>query len=296
MNINEFRSEAIEFICNNNEDINVCEIDTLKNNGLKLCGIAIRRGDEKIVPTIYLENFYKDYEYGVSIEAIADQIMELSEKSKYAGEFDETHIMDYERIKEKIFIKLINTNDNAEMLNDLPHRHFIDMSMIAYVDIGDICGMNATFTVKKEHIQLWGVSEEELLDFAYNNTKKQGYTYTDIGGMVNDMIRRKNNCDRECEITELGRMFVMRSEKLTFSAVCMTYDDVLDEFIKDRCDGVYILPSSIYEIILVPDRGEYTENDFSDIVKDVNKCAVDLEDRLSSNAYYYNSENGYSIV
>ena len=296
MNINEFRSEVIEYICNNYEGVNVCECDTVKNNGLRLYGIAIRHGNEKVVPTIYLENFYRDYEDSVSLEVIIGRIMELNEKSRFTGDFDENYITDFERLKEQIFIKLVNTNDNAEMINDLPHRHFLDLSMIAYVDIGKMCGMTATFTVKKEHLQLWGVSEEELFDFAYNNTRKQGYTFTDIGGMVNDMVRRKNNCERDCEIVELGRMFVMRSEKLVFSAVCMTYDDVLDEFIKDKYEGVYILPSSIYEVILVPDNGEYDQNGFSDMVKGVNRDVLDLEDVLSSNAYYYNSENGYSIV
>jgi hypothetical protein len=48
------------------------------------------------------------------------------------------------------------------------------------------------------------------------------------------------------------------------------------------------LPSSIHESILVPADGNVDLDFFKDMVKEVNRSAVNEEDRLIDNAYFLN--------
>lgn len=52
----------------------------------------------------------------------------------------------------------------------------------------------------------------------------------------------------------------------------------------------YILPSSIHEILLVPDNGDKTADDLRDMVREVNATQVSPEEKLTDNVYHYDSK------
>ena len=66
----------------------------------------------------------------------------------------------------------------------------------------------------------------------------------------------------------------------------MFYDNVLEEFAEKMQDDIYILPSSLHEVILVPRKGLEPGN-LRSIVEDVNKTVVTKEEVLGENVYLY---------
>ena len=56
------------------EEYNIQLNSILKNNSIHMDGIVIRKGEERITPNIYVEEFYEDYENEVPIEDIIDRI------------------------------------------------------------------------------------------------------------------------------------------------------------------------------------------------------------------------------
>lgn len=52
----------------------------------------------------------------------------------------------------------------------------------------------------------------------------------------------------------------------------------------------YILPSSIHEILLVPDNGDKAADDLRDMVREVNATQVSPEEKLTDNVYHYDSK------
>lgn len=294
MNINEFRSELINYLNNTLTDAEAGENDVIKNNGLRLRGIVIKRPDVIVSPSIYIENFYQRYINGEKIEEIAEDIIELDNVYRFRGEFNPEEFFDFKCIKDLLRIKLINTADNEELLENIPSRKFMDLSEVVYCDVSNMINADGTILVRNEHMNKWGVDTEELIDTAYNNTRNYGVDIEDIADVIGAISDDKECFFRDEEFK--NRMYVMRCGKKMFGASGMLFDDVLDEFLKDRCQGVYIVPSSIHEVIILPDSGEYEGEYINDMIKTVNKENLDAEDVLSSHAYYYSSEDGYSIV
>ena len=52
-----------------------------------------------------------------------------------------------------------------------------------------------------------------------------------------------------------------------------------------------MIPSSINEILLVPDNGDMTADALRDMVQEVNAKEVSPEERLSDNVYHYDSKD-----
>ena len=57
-----------------------------------------------------------------------------------------------------------------------------------------------------------------------------------------------------------------------------------------------ILPSSVHEVILVPDDGITGKEFYTDMVKEVNDAQVEPEERLSYNVYYYDRVLGKVVI
>ena len=59
----------------------------------------------------------------------------------------------------------------------------------------------------------------------------------------------------------------------------------------EKLDGnFYVLPSSVHEILLLPDRFAPEHQFLKELVQDVNANEVDPKDRLSDNVYHYDAK------
>ena len=65
-------------------EVKVEAIHVPKNNGVVLQGITVRRPEEKVVPTIYMERFYEDYLEGRDMDDILEEFMEIYEEQETA--------------------------------------------------------------------------------------------------------------------------------------------------------------------------------------------------------------------
>lgn len=67
--------------------------------------------------------------------------------------------------------------------------------------------------------------------------------------------------------------------------------DLLKNFADEIQDDLYIIPSSIHEVLLVP-AGETAGNgrELSEMVQEVNRTQVEREETLSDHVYFYSRE------
>lgn len=289
MSIIEFRDLIIDRITGVLEDTKVTKCDALKNNGVYLYGICLNNKNSNVYPTIYLERYYQRYLSDEPIENIVTDILEYDEENRFSGEFDVDLFFDFERLRDRLFVKLISREKNKDFLKSVPSRDFLDLSIVVYCDVSDMCGQRASITIKKEHVSKWNVTEDELIDIAMDNTRGSKPKITDMSYYIDKVTGETRDDSR-------GKMYVMTNDALIFGAVSMLSDDLLDEFLQNKARGVYILPSSICEVILVIDNGEYDNYAFDEIINQVNIETLSEEEILSTHAYYYSAENGYSIV
>ncbi|MFQ9151523.1 MAG: DUF5688 family protein [Blautia sp.] len=81
-----------------------------------------------VSPTIYLEEFYREYKNGMSLREIASRICEVYEKRCRGIPFSLEYFLDFEKMKERIFCKLINWELNKELLNEVPNIPCLDLA------------------------------------------------------------------------------------------------------------------------------------------------------------------------
>ena len=85
-------------------------------------------------------------------------------------------------------------------------------------------------------------------------------------------------------------MYVMTNEQQINGATVLIYDNVIQEFACQKNTSLYILPSSIHEMILIPAEEFGDPSGLRALVREANHSIVSLGDILSDSVYFYDLE------
>lgn len=263
-----------------------------------LDGLSIRVNEQgmNISPTIYVNHMYEDYvtteNLNATLERAAEGFMKAMEQKE---SINVNELTNAECAKDKIVFQLINTEQNKEMLANMPHREFKDLSVI-YRMVVKIDGEGIASTpVHNGLADTLGFTEEQLFKLAAENTKR---LLPPVVKSMNDVMREifmKDGMPPEIADMMLGempleqQMYVISNNKGINGAVSMLYEDGLHDLAEKLGSDLYIMPSSIHEVIAVStDMGN--PNELAAMVAEINMDQVALDERLSNQVYHYDKE------
>lgn len=272
--------------------------DVMKNNGVVLRGITLMQDDSNISPTIYLNPYYDAYENGeITIAAIVADVLETYKQNKSSCNIDMKFFLNYEAVKSRIIFKLINTEKNRELLKDIPHIPFHDLSIVFQYLVSGEQFRNAAILIRNVHIGLWRVNARDLYECAMENTPLlQGYELADMKTILGEYYASGVIDDEAIEdMQQEVPMYVLSNKSRVNGAACILYKDLLKDFSIEMDKNLYILPSSTHEVILLPSDGTQESAHLKAMVQEVNRTQVDEEEVLSDSVYYYDREKDVII-
>lgn len=294
MNYNEFKEYLIEELSRRlGGDVTLSYKEVLKNNGIILDGLILADKESNISPTVYVNDFYDCFLGGMELKEIADEIENVYNRKNLDGNFETSFFMDLESVKSKIAFKIINAGLNNKLLETVPHRNYLDLAICYYVVVDEKMISNGTILITNEHMKMWKLQEEDLYEFAMTNSPRiREAQIMDMKDMLHELIIENN---REEDIDFLdgnmdGCMYVLSNKDKIFGAAAILYDDLIKNFSRKVNANLYILPSSIHEVIIVPENCVDDSDYLNDMVCEVNATQVPKSEILSDHAYFYDSE------
>ena len=155
------------------DNVTVYIHSTVKNNATKRHGLTIAEKDLNIFPTIYLEEYYQQFQSGSSVESIVGDIMRLYTEVRFQRPFEGEFIKEYQSIKGKIVYHLVNRETNKDLLKEVPYEKYLDLAVIYYVLLEVNSYGMASMMIRHEHLKMWHVTEKEISKEAYKNTRRR---------------------------------------------------------------------------------------------------------------------------
>lgn len=287
--------ETVEGILGTEHDVKVQAV--IKNNSTHLTGLVIKNTNDTVAPTIYLEQFLEDYRAGrVDIESVSRQIVSVYKRSVGKITFDVASITDFSACKDNICYKLINAERNGQLLSEMPHVLVHDLAVVFFIFLGKETSFGtASIAIRNHMMDLWDTTTEELLDIAKKNTHRLlPSSIRPISNVLSEMIPGSFDNDEffdmEAAATGLDTIFVCSNTATFWGAGVILYDDVL-KGVADSSEAkdLYIIPSSIHETLLIPNRGMDVAF-LKQMVHEVNATAVAPEEVLSDSVYVYRAD------
>ena len=261
----------------------------VKNNGLLLDGLTISPPDSKMAPTVYLNTYYEEAEEGLPLDVITEQILLICEENPGFPPDLAEQLKHFPFVRDRIAYKLVNAEENAILLSDVPHFRYLDLAIVFYLIVSENEEGQMTALVHNEHLDLWSITREELGELAEANTIRLMPSRI---APIEEVI-----CGLEPLETLSGQealppvyLYVLTNERGINGASCLLYPGVLKNFAEQVEDDLLILPSSIHEVLLAPSKQALPLEDLNEMVSCINQSDVPTEDRLSNHIYCYSRE------
>ena len=272
----------------------VMETTVIKNNTSKL-GITVKLPNTKATPVVYVDDMYDYYNNVNDLNDTLNKAISLIESN--INSIKNTKVDDAVSnligdIKGNVFPRLVNTKTNEVMLKNTPHRDFLDMSIVYYIETyNDRLNCIESIRITNELMECENISEEELYHNSMKNMLEKEKSR--LMPMIKVIMSIQFGIPlMETEISEsdfLGGDFVMLSNERGINGSRRLLDTkALIKASEIAESDLYILPSSTQEVLIVSvNEINASVSELKNMVSEVNMNEVSKEERLTDNVYIF---------
>ncbi len=273
-------------------DFQVTEVE--KNNNVKKIAIVAGMYEESSSIVIYIEGYYEEYINGVCIEQIVYSMSAFIQSNQI--EIDIEEIKYFDKIKDRLFFRLINYKANKAALGNIPHIKYLDLAIVFSLGFKDEGYM--TMTINNTLMEVWGKSVEEL----YEQTKKStpslfGISFRTMNDVLLELAIEKfkeesdalEGVEKVLKKVELP-LYILTNEIGINGSAVMLYEGTLKEIAEGFGSDLIILPSSIHEVLILAYEEDLDIDELKEMVYMINRSEVPVVDILSDNVYRYSRE------
>lgn len=285
LDYNEFKEILIKQIQSElQESIRLQMTSVKKNNSCEKEGVTFTGDNNNLCPGIYFQDLYEYYQEENDLVECVNLVFEFM-KSKQVIQNAEI-LNNWDLIKSKVRMEVINKKWNEELLVEVPFREMCDLAVICRVIFHEDEEGRASCLVKKDMLRLWNISEGELWDAAYENLKEYDFCVRKMRDVLSAFFEEIHTEDDE-QNAENEMMYVISNVNYIGGAAGILRADILSGLSEKYDSDLYILPSSIHELILLPVSEEMCAAELKQMVMTVNRECVAPEEQLSNKVYCF---------
>ena len=281
--IDQVKVDLPERLSGTLEGAMVNETQVNKLQGLSYGGISIVPEDSIMGLTMDMQPYFQMLSGGMDYESVMERIADTAavtyaERPAFTVEFIEC----YEAVKDRLMIQLIGREGNEEILQRIPHHPIEDMEVVYRLHVQDTADGRATALVTNAMLEHYGITAEQLQQDAFVSAlSHEPYEIKTIAEIINELVG--------AEVIPKGELpvYVASNKERMNGAGVIAYPGFMEDATKRLGGNFYVLPSSIHEVILVPDTFEISSRELQDMVKAINAEQVKPKDKLSDRVYHY---------
>lgn len=248
------------------------------------------------VCALYVGDLYEEYRRGLGMDMIVKDVVKRLQGISRTDIIEKAKIIsDYDKIKNYLFIRLINKNKYEADLRDSVYRTIGDIAMVLYVRMGEIEGYTSSMKVKQHMLEKWDMDRDEVFEAALLNTYfisppriycwekmlfDTHYEGENFMNLLSDYPIRRGavgNC--------------LSTVKRTNGAVAVFLPGVASRLADLMQGNLYLVFTSIHEVMIHNEKTADPEN-LRHVLIDTIKETTPEEDVLTFHIYHYDRATG----
>lgn len=272
MTYSEFKTRMTEdvkkYMSENHPGYEVSFKNVTKVNRDQVEMIAVSNKVTHEGPGVDVKELWEDmHRRGMSYEEMSEEVMKRLDLT--LKEIPKIVTDDLSDFKSRAILTLINTEKNKNILAYVPHRAYYEFSIVYRIVAYEDGEKTTTGMITNKMLEKSGYTEDELYQFAYENTKKDAVIGKAFG------------------------MFYLTTKRRVHGAASILFPELVKE-IADHCGcDLYLVPSSTVEWLVIPEREILGNAAFVNRgLRNSNAQAEREEEILGERCYYYDYKTG----
>ena len=244
---------------------------------------------------INMDRLKKILETHQDMEEVFAEVDHIAKMTTREGKMDD--LFNYDKIKEKLFIRVQNTKNARRHLTDRIYTQKADLAITYHAVVKMNESGITSLVIGENELEAYHITKEQLHEDAMRNAAK----------IFPCKVFDQEECIEAClhegdTVSELmkdpgsvtmtpGRFLVVTNEKQMGGAAALFYPGVMEKLAESARGNYYILPSSTDEVLVLPDDGTMNFEMLNALVQTVNREMVSEDIFLGNEAYYYDAKN-----
>lgn len=257
-------------------EVNVEQVP--KINGVKEAMIVEFNSDgcRMAGPNIYLDDLYMSFMQHEDLDMLLKDTACKITAFTGTQNLGQNETVDMLQYRSDIIKVLVNTEMNKDLLKAAPHKDFLDLSVTYRIAVNESGGNGyATALITNELLDELKMTPEELDTLAEENSRRKLKT----------------------QVIAIGpKARMMITTGMAFGGINLQRTDEIRKIADELDSDLYLLPSSIHDVMVFAESVCDDENKFFEMLKSGNDECNDAGENLSYNIYYYDrTENKLEI-
>ena len=310
------------------EEVTVRKI--LKNNDTAFDSVTVKQPGCNMTPTLYFQDLKRSFDEGMQMDELARSVLSFSRTGSGVWPAEDFDPGDYSYFRDKVMFRLVSSGKNRQYLRHRPHRSNLDLEIVYYYQCRIGKESMGTISVGDEDLNRWGISEEDIYRDALRNTPiLNPPVICPITDLLNSFLDPEEGTDPHTPVRDTDPeestdphtpvcdtdpdegdeievpvyepdlygntpvpLLVLTNESKYCGAACMLYEGLLRNLSDEIRSDLFIIPSSIHEVLLLPDEGEFSEEELSALVCEINAHFINPSEILSDHVYRFKRLSG----
>lgn len=305
-----FLQELVKFLKKKfGKEVDVDIINMVKVNDTKYPAVAIK-GKDTIGRSFHGNELYEYYKKGMDVEKVADHLIEFAKQDTEIAaklNIDRKIVTDimchYPYMKEgSLTIRLLDHASNEAYLKNACYIRYLDLAIVFYAVISRNDDTLATALITEKIFNVWGITKEQLLSDTLETMQRD---FPAEVATIHDTIKKlmeeraadpfaqkMNPPETDLEEIPYSKSFLMATIKGRINGAAVI---LYPGFLKTTAEKLgarelNIIPSSIHELLIVPEDEKVKRKDILEMIAEVNRTEVEPEEKLFDNLYIYDLE------
>ena len=269
--------------------------EVTKSNDRMLTGLTILLPGEQAAPTIYLEALAEQVERGMPLDTAMKQIAQIQLENYSRVPLNISILENYEAVRPMLAVQMCDPETNQEYLKGKPYTSCGELAAYYRIQVAADEEGTASVAVTESMMQMWGITKEQLhkdaMQAAHARSPVCLYDMEEVMAESIFSVKPENLFNRE-EPLDIGfvPIYILTNQDKLNGASVSAQEGVLEKVAELLGTNYYVLPSSIHELLILPDNGSMQLSELEAMVREVNATQVAPEDRLSDKVQYYDRE------
>ena len=289
-----------EFTVRAEQDIRAALDDASPGVGVKINRVEKLQGESYTAITLTPEGtnvgmnlnanqLYGRLQHGESYDRILKSAVDQAkEQLAHIPSFNIAELSSYETARELLFVDVVSTKANAEMLSKVPHTEMEDISMVYRMQVEQLSDGAATVLINDGLMERMGITGEQLhADAMANSEQLRPVSMRTMAEVMSEMMGLPEEAFPMN--TGVPQMYVVTTQDSFHGAAAAFYPDFMDKAAREIGGDFFILPSSVHEVLLLPDDGSQNIEELKAMVTGINATEVAPADRLTDSVYHYDA-------
>ena len=271
-------------------DVDVDRHKVEKLQGKSYEGLRVVRHGDMAGHVIDPKHYYQEIQSGRTYKSAIWEMADFSEEAmKAVPDLEAIPFGDYETMKQHLIIEVVSRSENAGMLENVPHADLMDLAEVyrCVVPLGD--GRSGSILITNQMLEHMDLTKEQLQRDAHQYAPQNNpVSIMSIGAVMGSLIPGMTDHETEVVAGEVP-FYVAQGSQQSYGAGVICYPDFMENAAKQLGGNFYVIPSSIHEVLLLPETGAFHSPELLQMVTEVNAGVVSPEERLADNVYHYDS-------